>query len=177
MFEKLSPGCSLGKTLKSLEVAGFIITENIHLAYSKLPEHAHENATFCFVLEGSYSEFHHKQKLICKPSTLTFSSSGEVHKDHFYDRDVRVLIIEIPPKWIEKLRDDSIQLCRAEKFQGGLLPQLTIRLHREFRQMDLGSSLIIEGLALEIMAEAARYYSNNRDQTIPCLLQQAKDLI
>jgi hypothetical protein len=52
MPEKLLPGRSLGKTLKSLQIADFIITENIHLAGSKLSEHAHENAAFCFVLEG-----------------------------------------------------------------------------------------------------------------------------
>lgn len=177
MFEKLSPGCSLGKTLKSLEVADFIITENMHLAGSKLSEHAHENAVFCFVLEGSYSEFHYKQEIICKPSTLTFRPSGEVHKDYFYDQDVRVFIIEIPPKWIEKLRDNSIQLCRSVKFQDGLLPQLTTRLNREFHQMDSASSLIIEGLTLELMAETARYSVKNIEQKIPYWLKQAKDLI
>ena len=79
MFEKLLPGCSHGKTLKSLEVAEFIISENVHPAGSKISEHAHENAHFCFVLQGSYSEFDDRRELICKPSTLTFRPPGEVH--------------------------------------------------------------------------------------------------
>lgn len=177
MFEKLSPGCSHGKTLKSLEVAEFIITENVHLAGSRISEHAHENAHFCFVLQGSYSEFDGRRELSCEPSTLTFRPPGEVHRDYFHDRDVRVFIIEIPPKWIEKLRDHSIQLCRAVKFQDGPLPQLTTRLNREFHQTDAASSLIIEGLTLELMAEAARHSANGGGQKIPCWLRQAKDLI
>lgn len=177
MFEKLSPGCSRGRTLKSLEVAEFIITENVHRAGSKLPEHAHENAHFCFVLQGSYSECDERRELICKPSTLTFRPPGEVHRDYFHDRDVRVFIIEIPPRWMVKLRDISINLCRAVKFQGGPLPQLTARLNREFHQTDAASSLIIEGLTLELMAEAARHSAVDGGQKIPGWLKQAKDLI
>jgi AraC family transcriptional regulator len=177
MFEKLLPGCSHGKTLKSLEVAEFIITENIHPAGGEISEHAHENAHFCFVLQGSYSEFDGRRELLCKPSTLTFRPPGEVHRDYFYDRDVRVFIIEIPPKWIEKLRDQSIRLGRAEEFKGGPLPQLVARLNREFHQTDAAASLIIEGLTLELMAEAARYSAGGGGQKIPCWLKQAEALI
>jgi AraC family transcriptional regulator len=177
MFKKLLPGHSLGKTLKSLEIAEFIITENIHMAGSKISEHSHENAHFCFVLEGSYSEFQNKRELICQPSTLTFRPSGEVHRDYFHEQDVRVFIIEIPPKWIERLRDNSIQLCRAVNFQDNVLPRLTTRLNREFHHMDNASSLIIEGLTIEIIAEAARYSLQHTEQQIPHWLKRAKDLI
>lgn len=177
MFEKLPPGCSHGKTLKSLEVAGFIITENVHPAGGQISEHAHENAHFCFVLQGSYSEFDSRRELTCGPSTLTFRPPGEVHRDYFHDRDVRVFIIEIPPRWIAKLRDHSIQLCRAATFRGGPLPQLTTRLNREFHQADAASSLIIEGLTLELMAEAARHSAGDGEQKIPRWLKRAKDLI
>jgi AraC family transcriptional regulator len=178
MAEKLSPGRSHGKTVKSLEIAEFIITENIHRANTNLSEHSHENAHFCFVLQGSYSEFHNQHELVCKPSTLTFRPSGELHKDHFHDRgDVRVFIIEIPAKWIEKLHDNSLQLSEAANFQGGLLPQLVARLNREFHQMDQASSLIIEGLTLELLAGAARSSSQQFERTIPYWLRQARDLL
>jgi len=177
MAEKLLPGRSHGKTIKSLEIAEFIITENIHRANTRLSEHSHENAHFCFVLQGSYSEFHNKQELICKPSTLTFRPSGELHKDYFYDRDVRVFIIEIPAKWIEKLHDNSLQLSHAANFEGGLLPQLVTRLNREFNQMDTASSLIIEGLTLELLAGAARNSSQYAERAIPFWLKQAQDII
>lgn len=178
MAEKLLPGCSHGKTIKTLEVAEFIITENIHPANTQLSEHSHENAHFCFVLQGSYSEFHNKEEVMCKPSTLTFRPSGELHKDYFHDRDVRVFIIEIPAKWIEKLHDNSLRLNHAANFQNGLLPQLVTRVNREFHQMDTASALIIEGLTLELLAETARRSSSHFiERTIPFWLRQAKDIL
>lgn len=177
MVKKLLPGRSLGKTLKSVAVAEFIVTENIHLAGSKISEHAHENAHFCFVLEGSYTEFHKKREMVCQPSTLTFRPPGQVHKDHFHDRDVRVFIIEIPPRWLDKLSDNSMRLCRPVKFNDGPLPKLTTRLNHEFHHMDSASSLIMEGLTLELMAEAARCSAINFKRKIPHWLKRAKDLI
>ncbi|MGC2236168.1 MAG: AraC family transcriptional regulator [Pyrinomonadaceae bacterium] len=177
MAEKLLPGRSHGKTIKSLEIAEFIITENIHLANTKLSEHSHENAHFCFVLQGSYSEFHNKREVMCKPSTLTFRPSGELHRDYFHDRDVRVFIIEIPAKWIEKLHDNSLQLNHAANFHDGLLPQLVTRLNREFHQMDMASSLIIEGLTMELLAGTARSSNQYIERTIPHWLRQAKDIL
>lgn len=43
--------------------------------------------------------------------------------------------------------------------------------------MDSASSLIIEGLTLEIMAGAARYSAKQGEQKIPYWLKQARDLI
>lgn len=183
MADRLLPGCSHGKVVKRLEIAEFIITENIHPANTELSEHSHENAHFCFVLQGNYTELHDRREIACKPSTLTFRPSGELHRDYFHNRDVRVFIIEIPPKWIENLRDNSLQLTRAAKFQNGLLPQLTARVNREFHRMDAASSLIIEGLTLEIMAETARFAAaeaaadENTERRIPYWLKQTKEIL
>lgn len=177
MFEKLSPGCTHGKTLRSLEVAEFIITENVHPAGGEISEHAHENAHFCFVLQGSYSEFDGRRELICEPRTLTFRPPGDIHRDCFYDRDVRVFIVEIPPRWVERLRDQSIRLDRAGEFKGGPLPQLAARLNREFHRTDAAASLIVEGLTLELMAEAARHSAGGGGPKIPRWLKQAEALI
>ncbi|MDQ3684783.1 MAG: AraC family transcriptional regulator [Acidobacteriota bacterium] len=43
--------------------------------------------------------------------------------------------------------------------------------------MDNVSSLVIEGLAIEIMAEASRFTLSNVERRPPCWLEQAKDLL
>lgn len=48
---------------------------------------------------------------------------------------------------------------------------------KEFHQTDTAAGLIIEGLALEIMAETARQSASNLERTIPYWLKQAKGLI
>lgn len=177
MLKKLAPGCSNGKILKSSNAAGFIMNEIAYSAESRLSEHSHENAIYCFVLQGNYTESHSRQELNCKPSTLTFRPQAEIHKDKFHNRDVRVFTIEIPPRWIDRLEQDSINLGQSAFFQGGLITRLSERLFREFHRMDTAASLTIEGLTLEIMAETARRSAKKVEQIIPYWLKKAKDLL
>jgi AraC family transcriptional regulator len=177
MFKKLAPGCSNGKVLQSFEAAGFIMTEVAYSPRSRLSEHSHENAHFCFVLEGTYTERHDKHELECAPFTLTFRPPGEVHEDKFHNEEVRVFTIEIPPRWLERLEQDSIHLGRSINFQGGFITRLSERVVKEFHRMDTAAGLIIEGLTLEIMAETARHAAQTIEPTIPYWLKQAKDLL
>ena len=153
------------------------MTEVAYRAQSRLSEHSHENAHFCFVLEGTYTESHNRQELECKPFTLTFRPPGEIHEDKFHDRDVRVFTIEIPPRWMERLRQDSIYLGRSINFKDGFIPKLSERIFREFHRTDTAAGLIIEGLTLEIMAETARHSAQTIEPTIPHWLKRAKDLL
>ena len=177
MTNRLAPGCSFGEILKTMDTAGFIMNEVAYSANSNLSEHSHERATFCFVQKGTYTESHHKQELDCKPFVLTFRPPGETHTNKFHNQDVQVFTIDIPPQWIERLQQGSINLGHSGYFQGGLITQLSERLVKEFHRMDVVSSLIMEGLTLEIMAEAARFSTENTKQAIPHWLKRAKDLI
>lgn len=177
MLETLSPGASYGKILKSLEMADFIMSEINHPAKSRISSHSHENAHFCFVIDGAYTEFHRKNELVCKPLTLTFRHSGEIHADEFHERDVRVFIIEISPQWNDRLLETGLKLNNNAQFKGGLLPQLVSRLNREFHLPDSAAPIIIEGLALEIIAETARYSAKEAGSTTPRWLKQAHELL
>lgn len=177
MLKKLEPGCSHGKVLKSFDTAGFIMSEIAYSAKGKLSEHSHQNAHFCFVLQGTYIESDNRQEIECKPLTLTFRPPGELHKDKFHNEEVRVFTIEIPPRWIERLEQDSIYLGGSINFQGGFVSQLSDRLVKEVHRMDTAAGLIIEGLTLEIMAETARRSAQNVERTIPYWLKRAKDLL
>ena len=177
MLKKLEPGCSNGEVLKRFETAGFIMTEIAHSAGGGLAEHYHENAHFCFVLRGTYVESDDKQEMRCKPLNLTFRPPGELHRDKFHHEEVRVFTIEIPPRWIERLRQDSISLGRAINFQGGSITRLSDRLVREVHRMDTAAGLIVEGLTLEIMAETARRSAQQVERAVPFWLKRAKDLL
>lgn len=176
MVERLQPGRFHGRVIKSLEVAGFILTETAHEARSVLPRHAHENSHFCLVLQGTYTENYGKREIACKPSTLTFCRSGEVHEARLHDTNARVFVVEISPQWIERLRADSLTLRSAFEFSGSGLPQLSVRLNREFHKTDSAAPLAIEGLALELMAQAARQRVA-KIRSAPAWLRQAHEMI
>ncbi len=176
MVERLRPGCLHGRVIKSLRVSDFILTETAYDARAKLPLHAHESSYFCFVLQGVYTERYGKREVVCKPSTLTFRTSGEPHEDLLHDADCRVFVLEISPLWIERLRADSLTLKGTSELCGGTLPRLCARLNREFHKSDSAAKLAIEGLALELLAEAARQPSTGIGAAPPWL-RQAREMI
>ena len=176
VIERLRPGCLHGRVTKSLGVADFILTESVFYPHSRLPRHAHESSYFCFGLQGVYTERYGNREVVCQPSTLTFRASGQIHEDLIHGAEARVFVLEISPRWIEKLRADSLTLRITSEFCGGALPQLCARLNREFNKTDTAAKLAIEGLALELLAEAARQ-PNAGIRTAPPWLRQAREMI
>src|SRR5712691_6829441 len=176
VIKRLRPGSFHGCITKSLRVADFILTESEFDPHSRLPRHAHENSYFCFALQGVYTERCGSREVVCKPSALTFRASGQTHEAIVHGLHTRVLMVEISSRLIEKLRADSLTLRITSDFCGGALPQLCARLNREFHKSDTAAKLAIEGLALELLAEATRQpYTGIR--TAPLWLRQARQMI
>src|SRR4051812_29935226 len=176
MLTRLGPGCSNGEVRKRVDAGGFIMSEVAYDSGSSLTEHAHENAHFCLVVRGTYTETHGRQEIACRPSTVTFRPAGEAHEDRFDQDEVEVVTLEIPPSWTERLGAESISLAHSLTFNGGSVPWLADRLVSEFRRMDAGARLIMEGIALEMIAESARYAVTSRG-SLPDWLAKARELL
>ena len=176
MVEKLGPGSLQGRVTKSSTVSDFALIEAAYGARARLPPHTHERSYFCFVLQGVYTERYGRREILCKPSTVTFRESDQTHEASLHDADSRVFVIEISPRWIELLRADSLSLRSAHDFCGGAAPRLGARLNSEFHKTDTAAKLAIEGLAIELLAEAARQRSA-RVQSAPPWLRQAREMI
>ena len=176
VIERLRPGCLHGRVTKSLRVADFTLTESAFDPYSRLPRHAHENSYFCFVLHGAYTERYGNREVVCRPSALTFRASRQTHEALVHGADTRVFVLEISAQWIERLRADSLTLESKLEFYGGALTRLCARLNREFHKTDTAAKLAIEGLALELLAEAARQPSTGIGAAPPWL-RQAREMI
>jgi AraC family transcriptional regulator len=156
MERTLPYGHLYGKMLRRNEAAGFVLLESVYTPGLRVPMHSHEHAGFCFVLRGNFERAYERGSKVCKPADLSFHPSGEKHSERFYDSGARLFGIQISQQWLNHARDYSIVLDDSMVFCGGMLSQLATRVYVEFRRMDKASALAIEGLALEIMAEAAR---------------------
>lgn len=177
MHRKLSHGHFYGDVLRSANIAGSQFTETIYYPDTTIPKHSHESAYFCLVLQGNYMETYENKNRTCKQSALLFHPSGEVHANRFHNVGGRVLSIEVDPKRLQSIREFSKILDNPAEFHGGQLAWLTMRLYREFRGMDETSPLAIEGLILEILAEASRSYTITPVRKPPHWLERAKELI
>jgi AraC family transcriptional regulator len=163
------------RTLRTIRIPGFALTEGIHPGGSSLPWHSHEGPTLCFVLRGSFTEISAGESLTCTPATLKVMPAGERHCDRFDRGDARGLLIEADPTW----REDRLHpvLDRRLAVQSGLPGAIARRLYREFRATDDAAPLAVEGLLLELLAATARESAVGIPGGIPGWLAEARDRI
>jgi AraC family transcriptional regulator len=125
-------------------------------------------------MQGNYTESYGSKTRECTSSTLLFHPPGELHAEHFHDAGGRSFIIEIAPDWLTDVRGHLIVADNSADFHGGEFEFLSRKLYREFVQPDGASSLIIEGLVMEMLGETQRRNAAGHHHS-PRWLQQAKE--
>ncbi len=176
-MKKLPPSHLHGRILKSREVSGLIFSEAEYPARTCLPQHSHENGYFCLPLQGNYTERCGSREIACEPATLAFRGSGVAHGAVLHDAVCRIFVLEVSLRWVERLREESLTLRSTLEISGGALPRLCARLNHEFHRADSAAPLAMEGLALEMLAEAARQPATRSSRTIPLWLKRAREMI
>ena len=166
-----------GQIIDSKLIAGFYLTETAYAPKIKVPRHAHRHACFCLVLEGTYREVYQRKAIECRPSHLIFRPAEEVHSDHFGDLRVRCFIIEVEAEWLERLGERSIRMDEPVGFRRRSLAWLAMKLRNESRQADSFTSLAVEGLMLEMLADVARGSIEIPERKPPRWLSQAKEIL
>lgn len=174
---KLSEGCFPTQILGGAKVADFTLTETAYAAHHQIPRHSHERACFIVVLQGTFSEVYEKRERACEPLTLIFRPPHESHRDRFHDQGGRCLNVEVNEQWLRRVSLYSRALDDSADFCGGPFSQLATRLYREYRLMDEASPLAIEGLLLEIVAEATRRSMPSSSGGRPRWIGQAEEMI
>ena len=175
-LNRLNAGYFYGTVLRSCATTEFTLTETAYSSGVKLPEHAHERAYFCFVLQGCFAESYGSQSHECHATTLIFHPRGEMHSDYFHTA-ARCFNLQIDSKLTDRLQLQTPMMDCLAHFRGGLLAQLAARLYREFRGMDELSPLVVEALTLEMVVEAFRHSSRQQKGGPPRWLNRARKLL
>ena len=158
------------------QVAGLRLTERTYPAGFTTPNHSHSEAYFCLILDGISSQTYGSKSRVREPLTTTFYPPNERQSESFGRTGGRIFHVEIDSRWLHHFREYSVIGEESNDFRGGSVAWLMSRLHREFRSMDRTSPLLIEGLTLEIIAEAARDISIAGNRSTPWL-EQARDIL
>jgi AraC family transcriptional regulator len=164
------------RVIKHNSIAGFELSENSYPANYQTPVHAHEYTYFCFILEGNYTLKYRAQGHLCRPSKLLFFPSGTEHACHVHanSRCFNIQLNSQLSTYADSRSDlpvDHITQSRGE------LTRLALRLYRETSAFDEFSSLTVEGLVSEMMAEFLRYSDKSSDTTAPAWLLLARDIV
>jgi AraC-like DNA-binding protein len=96
-----------------------------------------------------------------------------MHSDHFSSARVRCFIIEFDNSWLERVHAYTAGLDAPRTFHQNSIVCLALKLRKEIKRMDAVTPLTIEGLMLEMMAEASRHCdkASRRDVPPPWLAQ------
>jgi AraC family transcriptional regulator len=120
-----------------------------------LPAHVHERACVATTLWGAWDSVLGRQPHTCTPSTLLVEPAGDRHSNHF---TVATDVLVIQP---DGSREDLFRPCRSllERAQSFVDPGVGLvarRLAGELGGRDEAAPLVVEGLALELLATAVR---------------------
>jgi AraC family transcriptional regulator len=166
-----------GKVLKSCTVSELQLMETAYDPGVELSKHSHERAHLCLVLRGTYSEVYGRRARDCKPSALFFYSPGAEHSDQFHRAYVHCFNVLVSAQWLDRMREYSTGLDTGAEFYGGAIINLAVKLYNEFRFMDETAPLAVEGLMLEIVAEASRRAKIATGQQTPPRIKRAKEYL
>ncbi|HUF46861.1 MAG TPA: AraC family transcriptional regulator [Vicinamibacterales bacterium] len=171
-FEPVSLG---SPTFTNVEVGAFQITRARFPAGLVLPAHVHERACVATTLSGAWESVLGRQSHTCRPSTLLVEPAGDRHSNHFTGT-TDVLVIQP-----DGSREDFFRPCRklldeAQSFVDPAIGLVARRLAGELTGRDEVAPLVVEGLALELVATAVRGGNGStltRDQ--PRWLRRARE--
>jgi AraC family transcriptional regulator len=176
MINHFSP-ITLGKTLCSVNVAGFDLTETTHQPNHRLRRHEHELANIAFTIDGSFTETLHRHRFECTSQSIVIKPAGEAHANEYGTTGARCFLIEVQPERLEALHPLSNLLNRTVHLSGTMLSLLALRIRNEMRLMDTASLLAIEALTLELIVELSRSSCLRTDRKVPRWLTLAKEIL
>ncbi len=173
----LSEGRYYGCCNVSRRTGPLVLSEYSYGPGLHIPKHAHENAYFIFALNGGQEETFGTCHRAYAPGTLAFHPAGETHCEKLGPKGMRCLHVEFGPQWIGRHAEVSRFLENGSHFQGGRFGWLAQRVYQEFCHMDDVAPAAIEGLILEILADASRFRREDSPGERPRWLIQARELI
>ena len=140
------------------ETLGCRLSESQYPPNLRMSSHCHEHMYFGTVLRGSYSEQNRFKTHQFDRAAVVLHPAGETHSVSFHNAPTSIFRVEINDSLlrriesVHKLQVPQIIECHSAFY-------LMTQLYREFLQPDDVSSLAIEGLILEILAQARRVNS------------------
>jgi AraC family transcriptional regulator len=164
------------RVLRHLETASATLEEVEYTRGFSVARHAHDFASFIYVVDGVHWSGNSKGGESCAPRTVRFLPAGEPH-ENFFPVGSRCLQIELGRQILELARDHGPTLRVPGEVATPSAPGLGARLHREMCQRDDVSVLAVEGLLLELLLEGPDERCPSRRGQTPAWLLRVREML
>ncbi|HEY8561108.1 MAG TPA: AraC family transcriptional regulator [Pyrinomonadaceae bacterium] len=155
MSNNLKAGEFYGSVPNKRNLSALTLTEVVHARPISVPKHSHELAHFQLLLDGSYLENCGGKSVASRPMTISWHRPGIVHKDEIGTKGGRFFMIELHARAVRQMKEFA-RLPEDFYARRSPLVWLGCRLYHEFKNWQLCSDLVAEGISLEMLAFAAR---------------------
>lgn len=149
-----------------------------------LEAHVHDRPTFATILNGGFdlvftSPGIRRSRLECPPGTIFTEPAGEKHANYVAPDGAQVVVLQPDVDASELPARCLAMLDRINHFRDGPITTAARRLAREVMAPDDVTPLAIDGLALEMLAEASRLDDRRSlgQSELPTWLRSATELI
>ena len=146
------------ETLQRIEFNSFALTEHFQAPGSVLPPHVHDACSICVTLAGGGVETHENRRDESRPGTVIIRPSGEMHSNQYGPEGARSVMIEVGPR-LALDHPLARVFARPTVVREGLIPTLALRMYQESKINDSAARIVIEGLFLELLGNAARMFT------------------
>ncbi|MFL5470692.1 MAG: helix-turn-helix domain-containing protein [Gemmatimonadaceae bacterium] len=179
----LRHGEFFGRTQRKITAGEFEVADTRADPTLVVERHTHDNAHFILVLNGHYitAALDVSPFVVAPPALLLYNPPGTTHADRFHTVagrcEGRFLSISFPSSLAElrtphaPLLDDAVRLSELAAVDSAL------RLVHECRKVSDDTSLVVEGLCLDMLSRAARAQrgSGHRPSWLRSALEMLRD--
>ncbi|HYC58740.1 MAG TPA: helix-turn-helix transcriptional regulator [Thermoanaerobaculia bacterium] len=152
-------------------VGAFTLSVTDYAGGTELPWHLHEQTYVTFVARGTFRQLLRRETRQCGTRALIVHGAGEVHADRFGRDDARCMKIEFETAWLRALIGRGSFFERPTIVQATNIVAVADRMVRELIDGDDHSPLMLEGLALELIAELHRQQDSSSTR-VPSWLKE-----
>ena len=131
----------------------------------------------CVMMAGEMLETARARRISYRPGELVYKSPEERPHLTFTDGGVRTVTVELESHRLATLADAGLSLERSFRRASATAAGLGARISAELLHPDDLTPLVVEGLTLELLAEACRLARPARDASGPRWLAQVRERV
>ena len=151
--ESLPFGIYFGASQTRQELPGFSVSLlTPTLRAEDVPLHAHENASFVFVLSGDYRSSADGAAPVNSCPTLIFNPAGTTHRDSFVVADGRFLAVSIADRSLRVALDWAVLPAAAVALTSGAGFNAALRIAQQCAAPGLAGSATMEAMCWELLS-------------------------
>jgi len=150
------------QVVRRRDLPGFLLSERIYPAGLRIPPHHHEHAYISLVMEGEYAEILAEETVRCYPGAFRYMPPLVEHANEFAQTTC-CLLVRIEATVLARFESRSTLPQHPGEIQGIAAAWLGKRIYQEFQAEDESSSLALQGILLELLAEGARTIEARRN--------------